>query len=76
MLLNLQNSFEDRRVQFPSSYKLMYFSDLHSFEKRQAATCRFSKEFCASPGNVLNNRKEGIKTQKRRVNALESSKEF
>jgi hypothetical protein len=28
-LSNLQNSFEDRRVQFPASYWSMYFSDLH-----------------------------------------------
>jgi hypothetical protein len=42
----------------------------NSFEKRQAATCRFSKEFCENPGNVLTNRKEGIKIQKRIVNSL------
>jgi hypothetical protein len=42
----------------------------NSFEKRQPATCRFSKEFCENPGNVLTNRKEGIKIQKRIVNAL------
>jgi hypothetical protein len=42
----------------------------NSFEKRQAATCRFSKEFYENPGNVLTNRKEGIKIQKRIVNAL------
>jgi hypothetical protein len=42
----------------------------NSFEKRQAATCRFSKEFCENPGNELINRKEGIKIQKRIVNAL------
>jgi hypothetical protein len=42
----------------------------NSFEKRQAATCRFSKELCENPGNVLTNRKEGIKIQKRIVNAL------
>jgi hypothetical protein len=33
----------------------------NSFEKRQAATCGFSKEFCENPGNVLTNRKEGLK---------------
>ncbi len=42
----------------------------NSFEKGKAATCRFSKEFCENPGNVLTNRKEGIKIQKRIVNAL------
>jgi hypothetical protein len=42
----------------------------NSFEKQQAATCRFSKEFCENPGNVLTNRKEGIIIQKRIVNAL------
>jgi hypothetical protein len=42
----------------------------NSFEERQAATCRFSKEFCANPGNVLTNRKEGITFQKRIVKAL------
>jgi hypothetical protein len=40
------------------------------FEKRQAATCRFSKDFCENPGNALTNRKEGITVQKRIVNAL------
>jgi hypothetical protein len=40
------------------------------FEKQQAATCRFSKEFCENLGNVLTNRKEGIRIQKRIVNAL------
>jgi hypothetical protein len=43
---------------------------LNSFEKRQSATCRVSKEFCKNPGNVLTNRKEGIKIKKRIVNAL------
>jgi hypothetical protein len=42
----------------------------NSFEERQAAACRFSKEFCGNPGNVLTNRKEGIKFQKRIVKAL------
>jgi hypothetical protein len=42
----------------------------NSFEKQQAATYRFSKEFCENPQNVLTNRKEGIKIQKRIVNAL------
>jgi hypothetical protein len=37
----------------------------NSFEKQQAATCHFSKEFCENPGNVLTNTKEGIKIQKR-----------
>jgi hypothetical protein len=40
------------------------------FEKGKPATCRFSKEFCENLGNVLTNRKEGIKIQKRIVNAL------
>jgi hypothetical protein len=40
------------------------------FEKGKAATCRVSKEFCQNPGNVLTNRKEKIKIQKRIVNAL------
>jgi hypothetical protein len=42
----------------------------NSFEMQHAVTCRFSKEFCDNPGNVLTNRKEGIKIQKRIVNAL------
>jgi hypothetical protein len=42
----------------------------NSFEKQQAATCCFSKEFCENPGNVLTNRKERIKIQKRIVNSL------
>jgi hypothetical protein len=33
----------------------------NSFEKRQTATCRFSKEFCENPGNVLTYRNEGLK---------------
>jgi hypothetical protein len=42
----------------------------NSFEKQQAAICRFSKEFHENPGKILTNRKEGIKIQKRRVKAL------
>jgi hypothetical protein len=42
----------------------------NSIEKPQAATCRFSKEFCENLGNVLTNSKEGVKIQKRIVNAL------
>jgi hypothetical protein len=37
----------------------------NSFEKQQAASCRFSKEFCENPGNVLINVKEEIKILKR-----------
>jgi hypothetical protein len=39
----------------------------NSFEKEKAATFCFSKEFCVNPGNVITNRKEGIKIQKRKV---------
>jgi hypothetical protein len=39
----------------------------NSFEKRQAATCCFSKEFCENLGNVVTYRKERIKIQKRIV---------
>jgi hypothetical protein len=46
----------------------------NSFEKGNAATCRFSKEFCENLGNVFTNRKEGIKIQKRIVNALPAFK--
>jgi hypothetical protein len=49
--------------------KLVGFAQ-YSFEKRQAVSCRFSKEFCEYPGNVLTNRKEGIKIQKRMVHPL------
>jgi hypothetical protein len=42
----------------------------NSFEKWQAAVCRFSKEFCENPGNVLTNRKKVIKLQKRIVHSL------
>jgi hypothetical protein len=42
----------------------------NSFEMQHAAACRFSKEFCENPGNVLTNRKGGIKIQKRIVNAI------
>jgi hypothetical protein len=40
------------------------------YEKGKAATFRFSKEFCENLGNVITNRKEGIKIQKRIVYAL------
>jgi hypothetical protein len=35
------------QMQFPSSYLVTHFPDLHRalFEKRQAATCGFSKSF-------------------------------
>jgi hypothetical protein len=39
---------------------LLLFSDEH-FEKRRAATCRFSKECCKNPENVPINVKKGIK---------------
>jgi hypothetical protein len=42
----------------------------NSFGKGKAATCCFSKELCENPGNVLTNRKERIKIQKRIVSAL------
>jgi hypothetical protein len=42
----------------------------NSFEKGKAATCRFSKELCENSGNVTSNSNEGIKIQKRLVNAL------
>jgi hypothetical protein len=42
----------------------------NSFEMQHSAICHFSKEFCENPGNVLTNRKEGTKIQKRIVNAL------
>jgi hypothetical protein len=42
----------------------------NSYEMQHPAACRFSKEFCGFSGNVLTNRKEGIKIQKRIVNAL------
>jgi hypothetical protein len=44
----------------------------NSFESdmQLPATCCYSKEFCENPGNVLTNRKEGIKIQKRIVNSL------
>jgi hypothetical protein len=49
----------------------VFFGFAHnSFEKGNAATCRFSKEFWENPGNVITNRKEGIKIQKRIVNVL------
>jgi hypothetical protein len=36
----------------------------NSFEERQAATCRFSKEFSENPGNVATKRKEGKKVNR------------
>jgi hypothetical protein len=38
---------------------------LNSYEERQAATCHFSKEFGANPGNLVTNRKKCIKIKKR-----------
>jgi hypothetical protein len=32
---------------------------LNSFEKRQATTCHFSKEFCENSGNAPTSRKKG-----------------
>jgi hypothetical protein len=62
--LNLQNSFKDRRVQFTSSYWLMYFSDLHiTLLKSNRQLLAAFQEFCENPGNVLTNRKDGIKIQ-------------
>jgi hypothetical protein len=40
-----------------------------SFEKRQATSCRFSKQFCENPENVAINRMEGV-NQKRIVYPL------
>jgi hypothetical protein len=68
--LNLQNSFEDRRVQFPSLVDEFLGFAHNSFENGKAATCRFSKEFCENPVNSLTNRKEGNKIPKRIVYAL------
>jgi hypothetical protein len=42
----------------------------NSFEKQQAITCRFSKEFHENPKKILTNRKEGNKIQKRMAKAL------
>jgi hypothetical protein len=42
----------------------------NSFEKRQAATCCFSIEFCEHLGKILTNTKEGAEIQKRIVDAL------
>jgi hypothetical protein len=39
-------------------------------EKRQAATCRFSEEFRANPGNVSTSGKKEILTQKRVVHEI------
>jgi hypothetical protein len=40
-------------------YKFPGFSQ-NSFEKRQVAACRSSKELCANPRNVSTNRKRAI----------------
>ncbi len=71
-LLNLQISFDDRRVLLPSSYWLIQFAHT-SIEERQAATCRFLKEFCENPGNVSTNR---IKFTREQCMHTLSSKEF
>jgi hypothetical protein len=42
----------------------------NSFEKKQAATCRFSKQFCENPENVPVDRKKGIKIKTQTVNTL------
>jgi hypothetical protein len=54
----MPNSFEDSRVQFPSSY---------CFNRQ---ICQIFVEALKSPGNVPANRKKGITIQKRIVNAL------
>ncbi len=43
------------------------YSPASNFEKRQAATCRFAKEFSANQKNISTNRKEEIKILKRLV---------
>jgi hypothetical protein len=65
-------------VQFLSSYWLIKSQDLNItlLKKGQAASCRFSKEFCESLGNILTNRKEGIKIQRRIVHPLTIFKEW
>ncbi len=52
---DLLNVFEDSKVQYPSLYWLIHLLDLH--RTQQAATCRFSKEFCENLGNVCTSRK-------------------
>jgi hypothetical protein len=47
----------------------------NSFEKRQQILAAF-QEFCENPGNVLTNRREGIKIHKSKVLHSLSSKEF
>ncbi len=61
--MNLENSFEDRKVEFISFYWLINFSDFaqNSFEKRQATSSQLSNQFCENPANVAAIRKEGIK---------------
>jgi hypothetical protein len=51
------------RFPSPIGDELLRFAQ-NSFEKQQAATCRFSKMFCENSGNVVTNRKEGKKSSK------------
>jgi hypothetical protein len=69
MLLNLQNSFEDKECMYYSVLNcniflpiVSYFSRIFEqlFEQRQVAACHSSKEFCANPRNVLTKRKRAI----------------
>jgi hypothetical protein len=69
MLLNLQNSFEDRECMHYSLLNLIPFFLLvnsfpefsqNSFEMQQIAAYCFSKEFFANPRNLSTNKKRGI----------------
>jgi hypothetical protein len=67
MLLNLQNSCEDRECMHYSHLNFNSFLPIgyifpgisqDYFEKRQIAACRFSKELCANPRNMYINLEE------------------
>ncbi len=67
LLLNLQNSFEDRECMhysLSSPFFLLVDTFLefsqYFFEKRKMVASHFSKEFSANPRNVLTNRKSEI----------------
>jgi hypothetical protein len=59
MLLNLQNSVEDREVPTLFSFFLLaHFLDIHMTLLKTASSCLpLSKEFIANPRNAPNNQK-------------------
>jgi hypothetical protein len=70
--LNLPNPFEDSRVQIPSYYWLIHFSDLRKTLLKivRHPVAAFQKSVVTNFGNVPTNKKKGITIQKRKVQVL------